>query len=287
VKLAGKHRFEIYCFDFAFGSLLVSVLAAFTLGTMGADITFMDNLTIVRKLQLGYAGAGGILFNLGIMLLLAALSLAGMAVAFTISSGTALVVLVIANFVTRPRGNPAAGRKKPPPKRTATKGVAIGIASGILIGAAFPFLDLARRGGEIEAGPYPIAFVLAFAVLGSTLLFNLYFLNLPVQGQPISILEYFRCPLRQHLLGWVGGILWGAGVLCCLSAAGAPPEIGLIPEAVHVLGLAAGVLAAVWAILVWKELNISARVRIMMWSSIVALAAGLALVCSAFWSVAK
>ena len=50
--------------------------------------------------------AGGI-FNLANMLLVAAISISGLAVAFPVGIGLALVIGVIWNYILRPAGNPA------------------------------------------------------------------------------------------------------------------------------------------------------------------------------------
>src|SRR4051794_15514662 len=81
-KMTKKWRFDLFYFDFSLGLLLTGVIAAFTLGSMGDDLSFTDNLLIAGKRHVAYAIAAGVIFNLANMLLIAAISLAGMAVAF-------------------------------------------------------------------------------------------------------------------------------------------------------------------------------------------------------------
>jgi glucose uptake protein len=106
LKIAGKWRFELYYFDYAFGVLLTALIAAFTFGSMGVELSFLDNLAVSRIRQLIFGFAGGVVFNLANMLLVAAIAVAGLAVAFPVGIGLALVIGVIWNYILRPAGNP-------------------------------------------------------------------------------------------------------------------------------------------------------------------------------------
>ncbi len=100
LKLAGKWRFELYYYDFAIGFGLLAVLAAFTGGSLNsAELTFQDNFLITGYRNIAYMMAAGVIFNLGTMLLTAAMSIAGMALAFTIAFATALVVSTARNLL--------------------------------------------------------------------------------------------------------------------------------------------------------------------------------------------
>ncbi|MBV8820681.1 MAG: hypothetical protein JO022_20135, partial [Acidobacteriaceae bacterium] len=107
LKLAGpKWRFELFYFDYSFGVLLTAVVAAFTLGSSGEEgFSFMDNMTTAGKTQMAYAAGAGVVFNLANMLLVAAISIAGLAVAFPVGIGLALIIGVIWNFSLNPQGN--------------------------------------------------------------------------------------------------------------------------------------------------------------------------------------
>jgi len=104
-KLAGKWRFEIFYYDYSLGVLLAAVIAAYTFGSMGNELSFSDNLIIASKRNMVWAVAGGVVFNLANMLLVAAISVSGLAVAFPIGIGLALVVGVIWNYILDPQGN--------------------------------------------------------------------------------------------------------------------------------------------------------------------------------------
>src|SRR5689334_4099612 len=166
---------------------------------------------------MAYALAAGAVFNLANMLLVAAISIAGMAVAFPIGIGLALVVGVVWNYILNPQGNPillgigvalVAGaivtdalayrahskgsqRKSAP---ASAKGILLSLVAGLLMGSFYPLVEMAKGGGVDNAGlgPYAVAFLFAVGVFLSTFIFNLYFLNLPVQGQSLSMFDYFK-----------------------------------------------------------------------------------------------
>ena len=106
-KMAGKWRFELFYYDYALGVLILAIVAGLTVGSMGSEMSFFDNMMIAgnRKIALGLAA--GVVFNLANMLLVAAIAIAGMAVAFPVGIGIALIVGVIWNYFLNPQGNPA------------------------------------------------------------------------------------------------------------------------------------------------------------------------------------
>ncbi|MGH9895862.1 MAG: multidrug DMT transporter permease, partial [bacterium] len=107
-KLASKEwRFELFYWDYALGVLLFSLLLAFTLGSTGtAGRSFLEDLAQAQNGSLISAFVGGVIFNLSNILLVAAIDVAGMAVAFPIGVGLALVLGVITNYVASPVGHP-------------------------------------------------------------------------------------------------------------------------------------------------------------------------------------
>jgi glucose uptake protein len=105
-KLAGRWRFELFYFDYAFGVVLAAIIYAFTVGSLGFDgFSFLDDLMHAGKRQWMFGLIGGVIFNLANMLLVAAISLAGMAVAFPVGIGTALIIGVVWNYAINPQGN--------------------------------------------------------------------------------------------------------------------------------------------------------------------------------------
>src|ERR1700760_4549239 len=73
-KLSGKWRFELFYLDYSLGVVLAAVLAAFTFGSMGDELSFRDNLSIASRTHMAYALIAGVIFNLANMLLVAAIS---------------------------------------------------------------------------------------------------------------------------------------------------------------------------------------------------------------------
>jgi glucose uptake protein len=303
-KLTGaKWRFELFYFDFAIGVVLVAMLLALTAGNLGFDgFSFMDDLRLAGKRQDLFGFVGGIIFNLGNMLLLAAVSVAGMTVAFPVAMGFALVIAACWSFALNPGGNtaflllgvvvllgavilailtskaasaanaqhetaPSAGKAKPK-KRSTAKSVFLSLTGGLLLGSFSPLIDMGRA-GENGLGPYSIGFIFALGVLFSTFVFNLFFMNLPVQGEPVDIADYFRAPLKRHIMGLLGGVLWYSGLIATLVVSKAEGPAQLAVPVTYVLQQAGIVIAALCGVFLWREFdgaqsNVKVRVGIML-----------------------
>lgn len=107
-KLTGKWRFELYYFDYALGVAVCAVIAAFTFGAMNSnEVTALDSLSLSSYRNFAYGVLGGVVFNLANMLLVAAITIAGLSVAFPVGIGLALVIGVIWNYILSPQGHPA------------------------------------------------------------------------------------------------------------------------------------------------------------------------------------
>jgi glucose uptake protein len=300
-KLSKNWRFELFYFDYALGVLIAAVVAAYTFGSMGDELTFSDNLLIAGKRQMAYAIVGGVVFNLANMLLVAAISISGLAVAFPVGIGLALVIGVLWNYLLRPAGNPAllfggaavvvlailvdalAYRNHSVLSKVATakfsmKGLVLSLVSGVLMGSFYPLVELSRI-PEIGLGPYTAAALFAGGVFVSTFVFNLYFMNLPVQGEPVAFGAYLQGSVRNHLLGVVGGMVWCAGAITNFVASSAPPEVNVSPAMSYALGQGATLISALWGLFVWKEFAGAApRVRTLLAIMIVLFLIGLAMV---------
>jgi glucose uptake protein len=305
-KLVGKWRFELFYYDYSVGVLLAAIIAAFTFGSMGTGIPFVDNLSLAGNRNMAFAIAGGVVFNLANMLLVAAISVAGLAVAFPVGIGLALVVGVIWNYVLNPQGNPAllaAGvtlvvgaiivdalaygaharnqKDASGQKSSGAKGLLLSLVSGILMGSFYPLVEIGKGQGAGAGGlgPYAVAFLFSVGVFVSTFIFNLYFLNLPIEGEPLSMFEYFRGNLRQHALGIVGGLIWCVGAITNFVAASAPKSVQVGPAISYAIGQGATMVSALWGLLVWHEFRgASSGVKLLLALMLVLFLAGLILV---------
>lgn len=311
-KLTGKWRFELFYYDYSLGVLVCAIVAALTFGSMGDGLSVSDNLAITGKRQLFFGFTGGVVFNLANMLLVAAISVAGLSVAFPVGIGLALVIGVIWNYKLAPSGNPAllfggaalvvgaivldafayrahaaataAGlQAQSRTPRRGTLGVVLSLVSGVLMGSFYPLVQMGRE-GDLALGPYAMALVFAAGVFLSTFLFNLYFINLPVEGPPVAISAYFRGTGRQHLLGVLGGIIWCAGTIANFAASSAPAQAGVGPAVSYAIGQGATMVSALWGLLVWKEFaGANSRVKMLLAAMFLLFAAGLGLVSIAPW----
>ncbi len=283
LKLAGKWRFEFYYYDFSLGVLVAAVAGAFTFGEMGGGIAFSDNLAIVRKMQILMAVAAGGVFNLGNILLVGAASISGLGLALPVSSALAVITALVWTYVYEPVGNPAlsscgavlvasaaaaqvvayrsyresrrriqaaADTAAPKPKKTTGRwnSTILSVSAGLLLGSFYPLVINAHR-GEIPMEAYPLTVMFAVGAFLSTFIYNLYFLNMPVQGAALPMLHYFRGSLPQHAWGIAGGLAWGVGALCCFLIA----DSALRPRGGMSIIQAAGMLHMIWGWLIWKE----------------------------------
>ena len=160
-KLASKKwSFQLFYWDYSLGVLLLSLIMAFTMGSMGEDgRSFIPDLVQADSSALGSAFLGGVIFNLANILLVIAIDIAGMAVAFPIGIGLALVLGVVVNYLARPVGHPVflfagvlmvalaiimdalAYRKATPARSGVTgRGIVISLAAGVLMGFFYRFV---------------------------------------------------------------------------------------------------------------------------------------------------
>jgi glucose uptake protein len=313
-KLAKNWRFELFYYDYSFGVLLAAVIIAFTFGSLGYDrLLFLDDLFQTGKRNIAFGFAGGVVFNLSNMLLVAAISVAGLSVAFPVGVGTALVVGAIWNYLIRPQGNPVllftglavvvaaiivdalayrthaalklqaeikAGKSRTTLKKVSPKGLILCVVSGLMMGSFYPLVEMGKgQPGGVEMGPYAIGFVFAVGLFLSTFVFNLFFMNLPVEGEPVEMLDYFKGSLKNHLLGIAGGVIWCAGTLSSFVAASAPEEVQVGPAISYAMGQGATMISALWGLLVWKEFaGAEPRVKVLIVVMLVLFLAGLSLI---------
>ena len=285
-KLAGKWRFEIFYFDFAVGVAVAAFLYAMTFGSLSYDgFSFVDDMMHAGKRQWLFAFMAGVVFNLGNMILMSAISVAGMAVAFPVGIGVATIVGTTLAYAGGRAGSPAllsagcvliaaaivaaalacrfqavlrheelarAGKVASTRRPSSIKGIVLALVSGLLLGSFFPLVDKARE-SEIGLGPYAVSAVFSIGMLLSTFVFNVFLMNLPVEGEPLEIPDIFKSTRKQHLLGLAGGAVWCTGLVASLVAASAPVEARVGAVAGYLLAQGFAVIAALWGILLWKE----------------------------------
>jgi glucose uptake protein len=152
----------------------------------------------------------------------------------------------------KPAAPAGRGRSKLP---TSRKGILLSLISGVLMGSFYPLVEMSKGGGVVAAGlgPYAVAFLFSLGVFFSTFIYNLYFLNLPVEGEPLSMFAYFKGTLGQHALGIIGGIIWCTGAIANFVAASAPNKVQVGPAISYAIGQGATMVSALWGVLVWKE----------------------------------
>ena len=280
-KLASKSwRFELFYWDYVIGIVLFSLISAFTLGSIGNEgRSFMNDISQASSSNIGSALLGGIIFNAANILLSAAISIAGMAVAFPVGIGLALVLGVMVNYFGAEKGNPtllftgvafitlaillnaiAYSKASKGNRQVSSKGILLSIVAGILMSFFYRFIaasmDL-QNFTSPEVGkmtPYTEVFIFSLGILISNFLFNSILIKKPFDGPPTSYSAYFKGRFPTHLVGILGGLIWGLGNSFNLIAAGkAGPAIS------YGLGQGATLIAALWGVFIWKEFKNSPK----------------------------
>lgn len=283
LKLASKEwRFQLFYWDYAIGVLLLTLALALTLGSTGsAGRSFIPDLQQASSTAIWAALLGGVIFNLSNILLVSAIDIAGMAVAFPVGVGLALAIGVITNYMAAPVGNapllfagvagvvaaivlsavaygklPSTGDQK-----TVGKGLALSVAAGVLMGFFYRFVaasmfDIQFAGGRLivnpepgKLSPYTALVVFAVGLFVSNFVWNSIVMAKPFVGDPVPFGAYFtKGNLRLHSIGILGGIIWGMGMSLSIIASGAA---GFAIS--YGLGQGATAVAALWGVFIWKE----------------------------------
>lgn len=267
-KLTKNYRFELYYWDYAAGMFLISLVLAFTLGsTGGGENSFLANLHAAAPMNLLYAALGGFIFNIANVLLVAGIEMVGLAIAFPISIGIALVEGVVLSYLIQPKGSAvllglgvamavvaviligkAYGELRGKDSKAASrKGIVVCVVSGFLMGAFAPFITRAMTAAQALT-PYTTAVLFTLGALVCCFFFNVYLMKHPLEGQPVGFGEYFRVPGSYHALGLLGGAIWGLGTVFNFVAA------SLVGVAIsYAIGQASPMVAALWGVFVWHE----------------------------------
>jgi glucose uptake protein len=246
---------------------------AFTFGSFGEQgRSFLPDLAQADPKNLLSSALGGFIWNIGTLLLVASISIAGMSVAFPIGGGIGWTLGILINYAGKPEGNPtllfggtavivlailvsmhsyrklADHQKKP-----SFKGIALAFLAGLCIAFFYRFVasSMATDFGPADDGKvssYTAVVLFSVGALLSTIIVNPFFMAKPVQGNPVLMSEWFRGRPKAHLLGMLGGAIWCLGnSVSFMSVGAASPAIS------YGLSNAAPVVAALWGIFVWKE----------------------------------
>jgi glucose uptake protein len=274
-KLAGKTwRYELFYWDYVIGIFLLSLIFAFTLGSNGeGGRPFLEDLSQADTNNIVSALIGGIIFNAANILFSTAIALAGMSVAFPVGIGIALVLGVLINYSGSQKGdstflflgvalitlaiiinalafkNASSGSQK-----VSTKGLVVAILAGVLMSFFYRFIaasmDLENFSNPAVGmmTPYTAIVIFSLGIFLSNFIFNTILFKKPISGEPTSYAEYFKGSFKTHMVGVLGGLIWGVGNSLNLIAAG---KAGAAIS--YGLGQGATLVAALWGVFIWKE----------------------------------
>jgi glucose uptake protein len=273
LKLCPRYRFQLFYWDYAIGLALAALVLDLTAG--GAFHHVRGPISSIARVAppiIGYAIVGGAVFNVANLLLVAAIDVAGLAVAFPVGIGIALVVGAVSNYVIKPEGNPLllfggvalvavaivldamAYRKREGTAKAATaRGIILSLVAGVLMGCFYPFVAKALNGvpGAPSPGPYAVSVFFALGLLISNVPANWLLMIKPLDGKPrVDGSDYFRAPIGWHLAGILGGAIWCVGGVSNFVASGAH-LVG--PAVSYTIGQGATMVSACWGVFVWRE----------------------------------
>jgi glucose uptake protein len=278
-KLTRSWPFELYYFDYSLGLFLCSIIFGLTLGQIhpASPDSFFLNLRGASPRSLWLAFAGGAVFSVGNILIVAAISVAGMAVAFPIGAGLALVLGAVLNYVVSPAGNPLlifsgialvcvaivldalAYQGMSRGGAASGKGILLSFVGGIGAGLFYPLVAKSLAGpGHLQ--PYTVNVVFALGAATSALPMIYLLLRRPIAGPPLQLRDYAGGTWNVHAWGVAGGLIWGVGTIANFVASYVP-MIG--PATSFSMGEGNTMISALWGVFVWKEFRgASNRVRI-------------------------
>jgi glucose uptake protein len=269
-----KWPFQLFYWDYSLGIIIMALVFGLTIGNMGTEGRgFIEDLAQASLNAVVFALLGGIVFNLANILIVAAIDIAGMSVAFPIGIGIALVEGTIINYLSDPTGNAfliftgvslvtlaiiidaIAYRRLPKQgKVTSTRGIVISIAGGLLMGLFFYLVQVAiakdfsnPEPGKME--PFAAVFIFSIGLFLSNFIWNSWFMAKPFAGEKVKYSHYFtEGNTRIHIVGILGGIIW------CIGMSFANYTSGVAGDAIsYGLGQGATMVAAIWGVFIWKE----------------------------------
>jgi glucose uptake protein len=270
LKMCPRYRFQLFYWDYTLGLAAGALFWGITAGSLGhSGERFLAAVMHTPHGTIMWAIGGGVVFNIANLLLVAAIDVAGLAVAFPVGIGLALVVGAVSSYLVSPAGNPlllfggvalvavaivtdaAAYRKRESSAKAATtRGIVLSLVAGVLMGSFYPLVARSLT-AKPESGPYAVALFFAIGVLISTVPANLLLMARPLDGKPpVSGAGYWKAPLSWHLAGAFGGAIWCTGAVANFVASGAH-LVG--PAVSYSIGQGATMISACWGVFVWRE----------------------------------
>ena len=279
-KIAEKSwRFELFYWDLILGLLFTAVVAAFTLGSMG-DVgrTFVEDIAQADASSMFYAIAGGVLWNIGNILLVAAIAVAGLSVAFPIGGGIAWILGIIINYTLVVLAGEVASNKPfvlwagviiiivaiilsgqafkrvaKVQKKPSAKGITLSVVAGVFIAFFYGFVVKSLDGQFVSGGtgnltPFTAIVFFTVGIVVSTIIINPIFMRYPIQGKPVKMSLYWSGSFKEHISGFFGGVIWMTGMVVSFMATGAAN-----PAIAYALSNGAPIVAILWGLFVWKE----------------------------------
>lgn len=270
VKLCPGYRFQLFYWDYVAGLIVAAAVWGLTLGSFGSTgMPFAQDVARTSGHGFLLALAGGAVFNVANLLLVAAIDIAGLAVAFPVGIGMALVVGAVGNYLLAPKGNPLllfggmalvvgaivldamAYRQRESVRSTSSRrGLILSLLSGLLMGSFYPLVAGAMN-GEHPTGPYAATLFFAVGVAACAVPVNYLFMRFPLDaGRPVEMRDYRRAPSRWHWAGILGGAIWCSGALSNFLASQAH-IVG--PAVSYSIGQGATMISAAWGVFIWHE----------------------------------
>lgn len=270
IKICPGYRFQLFYWDYILGLVVGALLLGATLGSFGGmGRPFLADVSHANESHVLLAMAGGAIFNVANLLLVSAIEIAGLAVAFPVGIGLALVVGALSSYILSPNGNPLllfggialvvaaivfdaiAYRLREVELRSLTRrGVTISLLAGLLMGSFYPFV-LKAMSGDDAPGPYAVTLFFVPGVVLCAIPFNYLLMRKSLDGsEPVSMEGYWKARGSWHLWGVAGGAVWCTGAVLNFVASRAH-IVG--PAVSYSIGQGATMISAAWGVFVWRE----------------------------------
>lgn len=272
MKLTPGWPFQAFYWDYVLGVVIGSLAWGLTLGNLsGGSSAFVASIRHADSTHVLLAIAGGAVFNVANLLLVSAIEIAGLAVAFPIGIGLALIIGVVLNYLTSPNANPlmlaigvalvtaailvdalAYRLRERTRASVSSRGIQISVVAGLLMGLFYPLVAKALKGPH-ELGPYSVTLFFAIGVAMCALPTNLYLMYKPLTvSPPVRFRIYRHAKASWHLWAIAGGFVWCTGAVFNFVASNAR-MVG--PAASYAIGQGATMVSAAWGVFIWKEFH--------------------------------